>query len=108
MIGVTSVAAATAIVGYDICQNQIWQQSDKPRFLRALACVGGNAINEANGDLYIGTVYVGTYYNTKNGVVAPIQEDIKPLGKLYVPPGAKIMFIVRVAPTVSPIILELY
>lgn len=108
MIGTVSVAAATAIVGYDLFQNERWNVSSRPRVIRGLACVGSAAINDANFDLYVEDRYIGKFYNTKAGVVGAINDDIKHLGAIFVAPGSKISAIVADAPTTNPIIVEVH
>lgn len=108
MIGTVQVAAATAVVNYDLAQNQRWQISSRPRVIRELSIVGGNAINEARIGLYIENTYIGSFFNTRSGVVSALKEDKKDLGAVYVPPASKISLIVEVAPTVSPITAELF
>jgi hypothetical protein len=108
MIGQVSVAAATAVAGYDLFQNERWNVSSKRRVLRGIAAVGSAAINDCSFDLYVESAYIGRFYNTHAGVVAPIQEDIIALGAIYVPPGSKVSAIVAVGATTNPINVILY
>lgn len=108
MIGQVSIAAATAVVDYDLFQNTRWNVSSKPRVITGIACVGSAAINDFNFDLFVEMTFVGKFYNTKSGVTAPIQEDIIPLGRRLVPVGSKITAIVADAPTTNPVNIILY
>lgn len=102
MIGAVSVAAATAVVGYDLFQNQTWRVSARPRRLRGLACAGSAAALDTQVDLYVDQYYVGTFFNSATG--APnMDRDIVPLKGNYVPPGATVACIVKDAPATNPI-----
>jgi len=103
MIGQVSIAAATAVVGYDLFQNTTWQTSSKPRVLKAIAAAGSTAINDCEFDLFVENTLIGHFYNTRAGVLAPLQEDIIPLGNRYVPAGSKISAIVTNAAVGNPI-----
>ncbi|MBA7676431.1 hypothetical protein ES703_84672 [subsurface metagenome] len=108
MLGQVLVAAATAIVGYDLCQNETWNISSRRRVIQGIAFVGSAAINDTEIDLFVEDKKIGHFFNTRGGVLAPLQEDAIPLGRIYVPPGSKIAAIVTVAPGTSPVILRLY
>lgn len=102
----TYEAAATLIVGTDVFRNERNNVSSKPRVMRGIAMVGANAINEASVDVYIEDFFVGNFRNTVTGVVGTdMSQDTVPVGPFAVPPGSKISGIVRVAPTVSPLLM---
>jgi len=104
----TYEAAATLIVGTDALRNERNQVSSQPRVMRGIAIVGANAINEASVDVYIEDYYVGNFRNSQTGVVGVnMQEDIRPVGPHYVPPGSKVSAIIRVAPTISPLLITI-
>lgn len=109
MIINTYEAAATLIVGVDAFRNERRNVSSKPRVIRAIAIVGGNAINEAAVDLYIEDYYVGRFRNSLNGAVSVIMDQhIVPIGPHYVPVGSKLSAVIAIAPTVSPLIIQLF
>jgi hypothetical protein len=108
MIGQVSVAAATAALDYDLFQNTNWNTASKPRVVRALAVTGSAAINDAAFDFFIGQHLVGRFFNTRAGVIAPLQEDVVALGALAVPVGAKLAAIVADAPATNPLIVRVY
>ncbi len=110
MIGQVTVPAATAVANYDLFSNTPWKTSSRNRRIKAISYVGGNAINEAALQLMVGTVPIGGggLRNTRSGVVAALQDDIIPLGDIYVPAGEPLSCIVLVAPTVSPIVVTVY
>lgn len=108
MIINTYEAAATLTVGTDALRNEQRNVSGQPRIMKAIGIVGGNAINEASLDVYIGDFYVGNFRNTASGVAGiDLTKDLKPVGPHAVPAGDKISAIVRIAPTVSPLLISI-
>jgi len=102
MIGQVSVAAATAVVGYDLFRDQTWRVSGKPRRLRGLALAGSAAALDTAADLFVDQFHVGRFYNSAVGF--PLMADhLIPLKGNNVPPGSTISLIVAVAPTTNPI-----
>jgi len=69
MIGQVSVAAATAVVGYDLFKDTIWQQAPYPRILSGIGIAGSAAALDTKISVYIGTVKVGEFYNSATGAV---------------------------------------
>ena len=69
MIGQVSVAAATAVVGYDLFKDTIWQQAPYPRILSGVGCAGSTAALDAKVSIYVGTVKVGEFFNSALGAV---------------------------------------
>ena len=106
----TFEAAATLLVGVDAFRNERLNVTSALRWLRAIAIVGGNAINEAAVDLYIESYYVGRFRNSRAGVAQVIaNEDIFAVGGPFaIPAGAKLSAIIAIAPTVSPLIIQLH
>jgi hypothetical protein len=108
MIGQVSIAAATAVVGYDLFQNTTWQISSRPRVISGIACAGSTAINDSAFELFVENVKVGNFYNTRAGVIAPLADDVIALGKTYVPAGSKISAIVTDAPATNALNVIVY
>jgi len=108
MIGQTSVVNTLALVGYDLLSQETWNISSRRRVIQGIAFVGSTAINDCEGDLFVEDKKVGHFFNTRAGVLAPLQEDAIPLGRIYVPPGSKIAFIITVAAVGNPVIIRLY
>ena len=105
----TQEAAATLIVGVDAFRNERKRTSSKPRVMTGILMVGGNAINEAEVDFYIEDFYVGRFRNSRNGVVAPIiPDDLQQVGSLLIPAGSQVAAIIAVAPTVSPLLIQVF
>ena len=75
MIGQVSVAFGTAIVGYDLFKDTIWQQAPYPRILSGVGCTGGTAALDCKISVYVGTVKVGEFYNSNAGAVS-VNEDM--------------------------------
>ncbi|GAI11460.1 unnamed protein product [marine sediment metagenome] len=102
MIGQVSVAAATAVVGYDLFRDQTWRVSSKMRRLRGLAMAGSTAALDTSADLFIDQYHVGKFYNLAAGAPLMDQHNIPLKGNL-VPPGATISLIISDAPATNPI-----
>ena len=69
MIGQVSIAHGTAVVGYDLFKDTIWQQAPYPRILSGVGCAGSTAALDAKVSIYVGTVKVGEFYNSAQGAV---------------------------------------
>jgi len=100
-IGNASVAAATAVVGYDLANGTIWQQMGRPRAIRAVALKGSAAGGDTKIDLFIDQVKVGEFWNTNTGF--PNMDDLFPIGAIGVPPHSQIHAYVTDAPATNPI-----
>lgn len=98
--GQVSVAAATAVAGYDIFRDEQWNSSDKPRILRKLRCAGSTAGGDCSFHLYIGSFYVGRFFVLAAGW--PTKDHEVEINR-FVPPGARIVANMVVAPTTNPI-----
>ena len=106
MIGQVSVAAGTAVAGYDIFRDQVWNTSAKARYLYGIAVAGSAAGGDCSFNLYIDQFHVGEFFVTATGW--PTRDHVIPLKGNAVPPGAKIAAIMVVAPTTNPINVILY
>jgi len=101
MIGQVSIAAATAVLGYDMFRDQTWRVSAKPRRLYGLGIAGSAAAGDCAVDVYIDQYHVGRFYNLATGW--PTKDHIVPLKGNAVPPGATVACIVSVAPGTNPL-----
>lgn len=102
----STVAAATATVGYDLMQSQLHQSSPVPRSLQGVSLTGSATIGDTLVDLYIDTVKVAQNLpNTKLGVGN--RDDMMDLPNLFVPAGANLHAIVTDAPATNPVFLIL-
>jgi hypothetical protein len=104
-IGVNSVAAATAVVGYDLASATIWQQTSSPRVLTGISLTGSAAAGDTKVDLFVDQVKIAEFFNSKTGF--PNRDDVKGLSGNYVPPGAQLHIFVTDAPATNPINVEL-
>lgn len=100
-VGQTSVAAATAVVGYDLANGTQWQSQSTDRALTGFAIKGSAAANDTKVSLYVDTFKVGEFYNTNTGF--PNQDDVVELDMNYVPAGAQIHVYVDDAAATNPI-----
>jgi len=104
-----SVAAATAVVGYDLLQNNRKRVSSRIRAVTGFVLVGSAAINDTEVDVYAGDYYFGRFRNTRAGVVAPvIPDDYQAVRGTVIAPGDQITATVVDAPATNPIILQVY
>ncbi len=109
MIFNTTEAAATLTVGTDAFRNERKRTSSRPRIMTGVTLVGANAINEAAVDFYIEDYYVGRFRNSRAGVSAPIMpDDFQSVGNKLIPAGSQVAAIIAVAPTVSPLIIQVH
>lgn len=105
----TSEAAATLTAGTDAFRNDRKRTSARTRVVEGVIIVGGNAINEAAIDLYAGDYFFGRFRNSRSGVAAPIQpDDYQAIRPTIVAPGDAITATVGVAPTVSPLLIQVF
>jgi len=93
------VAAATAVVGYDLLQDQVWNRSPVNRVLQGIALTGSAVVGDSEVEVFVDEVRIGSYFNNKL-LVANI-DDLLPTGNLGVPAGALLRAIVRDAPATS-------
>lgn len=101
MIGQNSVAAATAVVGYDLFKDTIWQQAPFDRVLSGFGMAGSTAALDTKASIYVGTVKVGEFFNSATGAVMlsdhmfDMDEDV--------PGGEQLHCYVDDAPASNPI-----
>ena len=104
----TSEAAATLLAGVDALRNERKNVSARRRVINGIIIVGANAINECEVDLHAGDHYFGRFRNSRAGVAAPIiDEDFQPISPTWVV-GDKITATIVVAPTVSPLLIQIH
>jgi len=105
----TSEAAATLTAGVDAFRNERKSTSSRTRVITGITIVGGNTINEAALDLYAGDYYFGRFRNSLNGAVSPIMPDhYQAIRPTVVAAGDRITCTVGTAPTVSPLLVQLF
>lgn len=101
MIGQISIAAATAVVGYDLARDSTWRVSARRRRLYGMGVCGSAAAGDCSFDLFIDQYHVGRFHNLALGF--PTRDHMVPLKGNLVPPGATISMIMAVQPTTNPI-----
>lgn len=101
------VAAATAVVGADLFLGEVWARSPRNRTLKSFGMVGSAVIGDSEIDLMIDEVRMGNFFNSTLGVIQPRYDDIVKMGNLYVPAGALLRGLVRVAATTNPLAFQI-
>lgn len=105
----TVEATATLLVGTDAFRNERKNSSSRPRVITGIAIVGGNAIGECTVNLFVENNFIGAFENSLNGAVAILLPDhLQPIGNAPVPAGSRIVAQIAVAPTVSPLKIQVY
>jgi len=105
----TFTLTAAALAGVDLAANERNNVSSKPRAIRGVACVGSVAVNDFWIDVFAGDYFVGRFYNTKIAThQIAIQEDVVPVGPVYVSPGDKISIICGVNAGVGNVNVAVY
>jgi len=98
---ITSVAAATAVVGYDLLVGEVHSRSPKHRTLNAVALKGSAAALDTIIEVYVDEVRVGKFANTGTGV--PNKDDLFMTERNIVPAGAQLRALIVDAPATNPI-----
>lgn len=99
-MGQVSVAAATAVLGYDLTAGTIWAVQGNRRAITGFALTGSAAAGDTKVDLYVDQVKIGEFYNTTTGF--PTKDHFYQLNS-FVPAGSKISIIVTDAASTNPI-----
>jgi len=94
------VAAATAVLGYNMLQNRPdVQSSGRNRVLRGFALTGSAVVGDCSVDVKVGDRVVGTFFNS--GLLTPqADRDVIPMA-VNVPAGVPVSVIVVDAPATS-------
>lgn len=98
-----SVAAATAIVGFDLAAGERWKEQGNDRVLIGLALCGSAAEGDTEVDVFIDETRIGTFFNTK--LLFPDEDDLIAVG-VIVPANSELSVIVQDAPTTNPVNLR--
>jgi len=99
-LSILSIAAATAVVGYDLLTNRPdIANGSAARVLRALALTGSAAAGDTVCDIKVGNRTVATLYNTATGF--PTADASKFNTAYAVPGGAPVSVIVTDAPATN-------
>lgn len=95
-----SVAAATAVLGYNLLADSPHRQSSRGRTLRAAALKGSAAAGDTAIRILVNQTEVGVLFNTNTGF--PNRDDLVAVGA-EVPGNAEISVIITDAPATNPI-----
>lgn len=93
------VAAATAVLDYDMFIGQVWSRQPQDRVITGLACCGSAVTGDAEVEVYVDEVRIGNFFNTK--LLLPNNDELMPLESLGIPGGAQLRGLVRDAPATS-------
>jgi len=93
------VAAATAIVGYDMFVGESWARTPQPRAINEIGVSGSAVIGDASVELLVDEVRIGSFFNS--ALLVPQFDSMVNLGRLFIPGGALLRCIVRDAPATS-------
>lgn len=99
-----SVAAATAVVDYNLLGNSPHRQSSAPRRLRAVALCGSAAAGDTRIAVSVNQREIAAIFNSTTGF--PTRDHLKGVGE-NIPPNAEISAIVTDAPATNPLNLLL-
>jgi len=101
MIGQNSVAAAVAVLGYDLATAQTWKTAGQDRIINAVGLAGSAAVLDTQVDIMVGEVKIAELYNSS---LLAVQKDTDMFrGGAFVPGGTPISILVTDAPATSPI-----
>ena len=100
MQGQVSVAAATAVIGYDLLTGVTWAVSSRRRRLVAAGLAGSAAALDTKIRLMSGTDLVSEMFNAGTG--APNRDSMMRVGET-IPAGRQLFAIVDDAPATNPI-----
>lgn len=96
-----SVAAATAVVGYDLLVGTVYARGPKHRTINAVGLKGSAAAGDTIVDIYVDEVRIGTFQNTGTGI--PNKDDLFMTERNIIPAGAQLRAVVTDAPATNPI-----
>jgi len=100
MIAQTSVAAATAVLGYNLLTGSVFDQVSWARTLRGAALAGSAAALDTKVEVFVGTNKVAELYNSATG--APTRDHLFPINAM-VPAGEEVSVVVVDAPATNPL-----
>jgi hypothetical protein len=92
-----SVAAATAVVGYDVLRDNLLAVAQYSRRLVAGGLAGSAAALDTIVDLYVGAVFVARMYNSATGAVL-VDAHMYTMRNITVPAGVRLQAKVVDAP----------
>lgn len=103
MIVENSVAAATAVLEYDLMPVK-YRQSSRPRLVKTFALTGSGAAGDTIVEMSKGKIPLGSKYNSATGF--PTRDHTFPINE-HIPANDEISLIVKDAPVTNPINLSM-
>lgn len=103
-------SAAASAVNTNLFAGNREQIKNRARRVRRIGVVGSAAVGDASVDLFYGSTYVGTYYNTSAGAaVVPLEsKDLIPVaGNMVCEPGEPINVLVSDASGTNVLVITL-
>lgn len=95
-----SIAAATAILGFNMMSNSPHRQNDKPRVIRAVALRGSAAAGDSAISIVVNQTEVARIFNTNTGF--PNRDDLVAIGA-RIPANSEISAVIVDAPATNPL-----
>jgi len=95
-----SIAAAVAVLGFNMLANSPHRQSSTPRTLTAIALRGSAAAGDSEISVLVNQTEVARIFNTTTGF--PNRDDLVAIGE-RIPQNAEISAIVVDAPATNPL-----
>lgn len=104
MLAQVSVAAAVAVLGYDLLTGSVFKQSTERRYLKGAALAGSAAAGDTKISILKGTTKIGELYNVTTGF--PTTDHLFGIGE-WILPNDEITAEITDAPATNPINLNL-
>jgi len=97
-----SIAAATAVVGYDLLTSDLLATAQYARTIDSAGLAGSAAALDTIVDLYVGPTFIARLFNTAQGAVL-VDAHMFGIKNVFVPAGQRVQAKVVDAPATNPI-----
>jgi len=101
----TAVAAAVAILDADLLVGQRFARTPQNRTLEAVAFTGSAVVGDAEIEMFIDEIRVGSFFNSK--LLVPDNDDLISLESLFIPGSSQLQAVVVDAAATSPVFVML-
>ena len=98
-----SIAAATAVLDFDLAVGTRWKEQGADRVLTAVGLCGSAAEGDTEVDIFVDEVRIGTFFNTK--LLFPDEDDMVEVN-VIVPANSEVSIVVQDAPATNPLNLR--
>lgn len=102
-----TVAAATAVLNYDLLMGEKFAQASYARKLVEFAIVGSAAIGDCGVEIWAGEARKGQFYNSSAGANLIPKDYDRKYPNAFIPANAQVMVKVIDAPASNPVVIEL-